>query len=160
MKKLFGFLMAFTLTISIACAEPFRVFDSADLFSPEEESALETAILDYRRSTRTDFCILTTDDYLAFDDSWEFAWTFYTRAGIGVGSGKLGALLYIDMNQRVPAIYTYLGTDAFLSDDDVSAIFDLIHPDLASGNYASAAQKALQYAQSASDAYWSRLLEP
>ena len=160
MKKLFFVFMAFLLTISIASAEPFRVFDSADLFSPEEEAALEEAILEYRLSTRTDFCILTTDDYLAYDDSWEFAWTFYNRAGIGVGAGKLGALLYIDMHQRVPAIYTYLGTDAFLSDNDVSAIFDLIHPDLVAVEYAAAAQKALQYAQNACDAYWSALIEP
>ena len=160
MKRITAFFLFLILTISVSCAEPFRVFDSADLFTPEEEAALEAAILNYRYNTRTDFCILTTDDFLGYTDDVEFAFQFFTRLGIGIGTPKNGAILYIDMYNRIPSFYRQLYRDNFISDEAVLSILDEIHPSLVYGDYAQAALLAVKLSQEHHDAYWSALLEP
>lgn len=160
MKKFLVVVLALMLTISVACADSFRVFDSADLFTPEEEEAMEAAILDYRYSTRTDFCVLTTDDFLGYADSYTFAESFYVRMDIGIGTAKDGFLVYIDMNNRTPAIVTWGLTYKVIPNDELNAIFDAMHPYLVSGDYAQGIMCAMEAAQTKSDAYWSALIEP
>lgn len=154
MKRIFVLLIALVLCASSACADYWRVFDNAGLFSGEEIVEIEQAISDFQRKTNMDFAALTTDDYLGKKDSaLDFANWFYDSQNFGFGHRANGMLYYIDMNQRI----SYISTCGEMVD-----IFDTItvdhaheecHQFLVDGKYSEAVMKMIELATETVETY-------
>lgn len=100
MKKLFSVIVIFLLSFcsfAISLAEPWRVFDSADLLNQTETEELENRILEFQRDTNMDFVVLSTDDYLG-ENGFNFACFFWDNGAFGFGSDARGVIYYIDMH--------------------------------------------------------------
>lgn len=136
MKKLLAILLCLLLPAS-AFSETVRVYDNAGLFSDEEKDVLEEVISEYRRETRLDLAILTTDDYIGDGVQLYIADTFYDSVGLGIGSQKDGFVFYIDMANRIPCIST-CGAAIEIFSEKLDRLFDVSHDSLASGEYAEA----------------------
>lgn len=157
MKRLLILLLCFMLPFS-AFAEPFRVYDNADLFTAEEEITLENAIKKYRWETKTDFAILTTDDFLGENNQLVIAGEFYGAMGFGVAENKDGMLFYIDMKMRAPAISTCGSVIRLMTDKKLDRVFDAVAPLLAEGKYAEAMLTAIQEATKIHEEYWKKYI--
>lgn len=157
MKRLLILLLCFMLPLS-AFAEPFRVYDNADLFTAEEENALENAIKEYRWETKTDFAILTTDDFLGENNQLVIASEFYDAMNFGIAQNKDGMIFYIDMRMRTPAISTCGSVIKLMTDEKLNRIFDAVTPLLSEGKYAEAMITAIQEATKTHEEYWKKYI--
>lgn len=153
MKKLLVLLLCCFVPI-VSLADSFRVYDNADLFTPEEEVALENAIKEYRWETKTDFAILTTDDFLGTDNQLIIANGFYDAMGFGITMNKDGMLFYIDMNTRTHAISTCGSVMTLMSSNRLDEMFDTVTPLLSDGEYSRAMHAAIQKALDIYTEYW------
>lgn len=160
MKKTLILLLCLFLTIP-ALANAQRVYDNAGLFTDEEVQRLEEMIAAFQTETKSDFAILTTDDYLGHEDTQylqAFARTFFVSQGFGYGSGQSGLIFYIDNNARK---YTLVG-DAlchdFLGGETNESIISSMQPDMKNGKYFKAAQTAIEQSLKAYSDYWAQVL--
>lgn len=151
MKRLCALLIVICLSFStVACAEPWRVFDSAGLFTEEDIIAIEEAIFQFQRSTNFDFAVLTTDDFLG-GNTKVIGDYFYDVMNFGFGSQASGILFYIDMNQRVPCVTT-MGEMIFVFDHKLDSAFDVCVPYLQAGAYKDAVLKMIELVTEAATA--------
>lgn len=140
-----------------AFADSQRVFDNAGLFTDEEIAALEEMISEFQQRTKTDFAVLTTDDFLGHDDPiylQAFAKTFFASQGFGLGPGKSGLILYIDSDARK---YCVVGDDlwrGYMQDERNDEIIIAMHGSMVDGNYFSSARIAIEEAEKAYLDYW------
>ncbi len=81
-----------------------RVFDQADLFLEEEEKELQQAIDALREKMDMDAAVVTAEENPG--SAQAYADDFYEAHGFGTGSGRDGALLLIDMDNRELCIST------------------------------------------------------
>lgn len=65
MKKVFCLILCLLCLCNGSFAEPFRVYDNADLFNEQEEQHIESKIDEFRQKNKIDFAVLTTDDFIA-----------------------------------------------------------------------------------------------
>ena len=93
MKRMFLIVTTILCFVTSSFAEPWRVFDSAKLFTAEEIDTIERAIFDFQRNTKYDFAVLTTDDYLG-KNSAEIAKAFMISENLGFGQHGSGILYY------------------------------------------------------------------
>lgn len=157
MKKLLVLLLCLILPFS-AFAEPFRVYDNASLFTPEEEVALENAIKEYRWETKTDFAILTTDDFLGESNQLVIASEFYKAMGFGITQDKDGMIFYIDMRMRAPVISTRGSVARLMTDEKLDRVFNSVTLLLSEGKYAEAMLTAIQMATEMHTEYWEKYI--
>lgn len=157
MKRLLILLLCFMLPFS-AFAEPFRVYDNAELFTAEEEITLENAIKEYRWETKTDFAILTTDDFLGENNQLVIASEFYDAMNFGIAQNKDGLIFYIDMKMRAPAISTCGSVIRLMTDEKLDRVFDAVTPLLSEGKYAEAMLTAIQEATKIHEEYWKKYI--
>lgn len=161
-KRLIALTMCFLLLLPVcALAENWRIFDNAGLFTADEVQQLEEMIASFQAETKSDFAILTTDDYLGHEETQylqAFARTFFVSQGFGFGSGQSGLIFYIDNNARK---YTLVG-DAlchdFLGGETNESIISSMQPDMKNGNYFKAAQAAIEQSLKAYSDYWAQVL--
>ena len=158
MKKIFVFVLCLMIPIC-SIAETVRVYDNAGLFTQEEKDALEQAIRDYRHTTKTDFAILTTDDYLGENITQTIADNFYDSLGFGIGKNHDGMLFYIDMYNRVPCISTCGFAITLFPNESLNRLFDAAHVFLVEGKYAEATQAVIDTALAMHDEYWSQYID-
>lgn len=147
MKKLLSTVICLVLILSTLCiaasAEGTRVFDYADLFTTEEEAALETQISSFVSETGMDFVVLTSDD-VGSKESIEFADDFYDENGFGTGDDMSGILFFIDMDNRVPTISTCGAMIPIISDDRLNNLLDYTaYYNLVEADYAGAAEDVI-----------------
>lgn len=153
MKKLLVLLLCLFFPFS-AFAEPFRVYDNAELFTAEEEVTLENAIKEYRWETKTDFAILTTDDFLGENNQLTIASYFYDAMDFGITQNKDGMIFYIDMKMRAPAISTCGSVVKLVTEENLDRMFDVALPLLSEGKYAEAMQAVILEAREIHNEYW------
>lgn len=154
MKRFIALLIVVLLTfVSVATAEPWRVFDNAGLFSTDDISAIEQAIYVFQRNTNLDFAVLTTDDYIGKENWAALADSFYDCENFGFGRNASGMLYYIDMWQRVPYISTAGEMIGIFDDETIATAHDVSHPFLADGKYKDAVLKMIESATEAVQAY-------
>lgn len=157
MKKFCCFLLAFLLFFSCAHAERFRVFDSANLFTDEEEAVLENRILDFRKENKIDFAVLTTDDFIASNQQATVATLFYQSMNFGVGKDKDGAVFYIDMDKELGFVLpqgNLLVNDVITEIEDVHFITGECNPYFAQKQFAKGVLHGIEMVQTMIDEYW------
>lgn len=160
MKKTLILLLCLFLTIP-ALANAQRVYDNAGLFTDEEVQQLEEMIEQFRQRTRTDFAVLTTDDFLGnVEDSqiMQLANDFYDKMGFGLGPDSSGALYYLDMYNCAPCISTCGACITILKGPALDGIFDAAWPSLSKGQWFDAAEKTLQAIEAVLNDYWAQSL--
>lgn len=154
--SVFVFFLLLSLFLS-ANADTTRVYDNAKCFSADEIQALEDRIHEFRVRTKTDFCILTTDDFLG-NDPVAIAEIFYDSMELGIGPTKNGLVIYIDLCNRIPAICTTGEMVHIMSGDKLDKVFDSMHTFLTAGEYAMAMIVAMEQVDSTLEDYWARWL--
>ena len=100
-----------------------RVYDYAGLFTTAETQDLEESAAEYREKTNLDLVIVTIDDAEG-KTSREYADDFYDYNGFGVGSDYSGALLLIDMDNRMAYLSTTGKAIGILTDSRIQEITD------------------------------------
>lgn len=99
-----------------------RVFDQADLFLEEEEKELQQAIDALREKMDMDAAVVTAEENPG--SAQAYADDFYEAHGFGTGSGRDGALLLIDMDNRELCISTEGKMVRYLTDSRIEAVLD------------------------------------
>ena len=141
MKKRLTFLGVLCMLLCLctcAFAAP-AIIDRADLFSPEEEMQLESAILSFQKETEMDFLLVTSNEPLSASQT-EVADELFDRGGYGLGEEKSGIVYYIDMYERIPYLSTAGAMIDYMTDERIEAAHDASYAYLGSGDYAKAAQ--------------------
>jgi len=145
MKKLISLLISVCLLLCL-CASALAanppVIDDANLFSPDEEAALESLIADFQQETGMDFVVVTTS-FPHEESVVEVADTLYDQGGYGLGEDKSGALYYIDMYERLPHLSTCGAMIDYITDERGEAANDAAYSFLVNGDYAGAAQQMI-----------------
>lgn len=141
-KKLFALLLALML-IPCAAMAASRVIDDARLLTPSEETQLEAQITSLQEKYQVDVIVLTSYD-APYDRSLAYADAYYVRHGFGMGEDDAGFLFFIDMNNRVPTIYTRGVMIDYITDHRLEVLLDCGYDELADGRYGRAAMKVLQ----------------
>ncbi len=120
-----------------------RVYDYAGLFTTAETQDLEESAAEYREKTNLDLVIVTIDDAEG-KTSREYADDFYDYNGFGVGSDYSGALLLIDMDNRMAYLSTTGKAIGILTDSRIQEITDEVASYVGDGQYAKGAQVFLE----------------
>lgn len=140
-------LMLFTFTLpAFALGEGGeRVFDYADLLTPEQEAHLQTEIENLVSNGDIDFdvVILTTNDTEG-KTTREYADDFFDYNAFGIGSNNNGALLLVDMNARTVYISTTGSAIDYLTDARIELALDDIFLYLPDGDYFNSALSFLR----------------
>ncbi len=130
------FLCGFT-----ASASEQRVFDYADLFTPEQEIKLEKEISLFQKDTAMDFIVLTTVEKI--DEQVEYADSFYDTNDFGYGKNNSGVLYFIDMHNRTPYLCTTGDAIDIMTDLRIQYAHEICYSALREGNYSEAVQKMI-----------------
>lgn len=142
---LFVFLLLFSpiLTeVSIANSDSKqRIYDFANLLSPEEVEKLENLSQKYSTRRKTDIIILTTNDTKGKKIE-EYMGDFYYEKALGYNKPHGNtAILTIDMKNRQVYLAGYYLAEEYLDNSRLDLIREKITPDLTKGNY----YKAFKY---------------
>ncbi|WP_340643224.1 TPM domain-containing protein [Vagococcus fluvialis] len=132
--------LSFLLPTSLVSSEENnskRVYDEANLFTPEEINSFEKEINQIRETYKTDVVIYTT---LSTDGKApkDFAADFYDYNGFGIGETKDGLIYLVDMGSRQFQPVTTGNTIAVLNDNRLERIKTRISEPLSEQNYAKA----------------------
>lgn len=132
----------FSFTCVFAAGES-RVYDYAGLFTTAEIQQLEEEAAEYREKTDLDLVIVTIDDAQG-KTSRQYADDFYDYNGFGVGSDYSGALLLIDMDNRMAYLSTTGRAIQILTDSRIQKITDEVASHVKVGEYAQGARVFLE----------------
>lgn len=118
------------------------VYDSADMLSNEEESALRQKLETYADTTSTQIVIVTLKslegEYIAtFATEWAEEW------GIGQDNKDNGAIIMVSQDDRKITIQNGYGLEEYLTDYNSKTIIDqIIQPAFKKGNFYEGLDKA------------------
>lgn len=160
MKRLMIWVIFFCMIFSSCLADGFRVFDNADIFTTEEEALLEEQIAQYRMETKTDFCVLTTDDFLGRNNQLEIAELFLYSCDIGLGPSKDGVVFYLDMYHRIPAVCTSGIMTTMLSGITLDAFFSSSYSYLKNNEFYDGTNECINFSKQLVLDYWAKELQP
>ncbi|MDT2756373.1 TPM domain-containing protein [Enterococcus asini] len=143
MKKLFLFLfglvaLGFPLHVM---ADTEHVEDSAGLFSETQLIQLEEQATNLSDTIKGDVYLVTSNTNTT--DSEEYAQEYLRTK---VGNNNNGAVLFLDMNQRVTAIKTSGNMIDYLTDARLESIFDELQEQMGAGNYFEAGSNFFEMA--------------
>lgn len=160
MKKVFCLILCLLCLCNGSFAEPFRVYDNADLFNEQEEQHIESKIDEFRQKNKIDFAVLTTDDFIAKGEQETIASLFYQSLDFGIGKDKDGAVFYIDSNEWYAVILPqgFFLADDVLGIDDLSNILDECMPYLAKDQFTNGILQGIDSLQLRIDEYWEEQL--
>ena len=123
------------------------IFDGADLFTQEEESALSDRAEELSRNIGFSNIIFTTAAFKNFQDAEDLADYLYYEGNFGTGEEHSGVLFLIDMHDRSWYIYTKGAATRYLTDSALGYMENDIVPALSEGEYALAADAFLTDAE-------------
>ena len=126
-----------------ARAEDQRVYDEADLFSDSQEQDLEEKCHSYAQETGADLVILTVDDAQG-KSSEAYADDFYDEGGFGFGEEATGAILLIDMDNRMIYISTCGEAIYYMTDARIEEVLNTMDKPMANEAYYKAADIFLE----------------
>lgn len=122
--------------------KPQRLFDQAELFSPEENKKIENEIDALRKKINIDIVIQTTNNTQDTETKM-YAADFYDYGGFGVGETHDGIEFIINMDQRDFYLVTTGNMIATFSDRRIQKIVDLVTPAMVEEDYPAAIQTVL-----------------
>lgn len=137
-KRVLVFLCVLCMCTNAVASETGRIYDNADLFTPEEEAFLADLINNFQMSTAMDFVLLTSDEELQNDSQQQKADSFYDEGGFGMGRNNSGMLYLIDMYNRIPYISTCGDLITYMNGSRLNAAHEVAYDSLKSGSYALA----------------------
>lgn len=155
MKKVICIVLVLLFVFTSAIASEQRIYDNAGLFSIQQKNEIAEAIEHFRLETRTDFCVLTTDDFLGKNYHQIVGEWFYDSVSVGVGPSRDGLLYWIDMSEGMAYIVTtgdFLVRGA-LPDTKLDGIHECAYRFLAQGEYSQAVHAALNAIKAEIDTY-------
>ncbi len=125
-------------------ADAPRVVDDADLFTPDEEVALNNMISGFQTEHNADFVVVTVNDTDG-KSHMDFADDYFDYNGYGLGDNYDGLLFLICMNPDHRGYYlsTCGDTIFWYNDATVDRILDNAYDYLVDGDYAGAASSAI-----------------
>lgn len=138
-----GMLLCLTATACLAAATDRRIFDSADLLSPQEEEELEAEIVQFQKDAGMDFVLLTSDQPHGTIDQQTIADDYYDKYGFGIGDDHSGALYMIDLYEREHYLSTTGKMINIMTDARIDQAIDAVQPSLTAGDFAGGARKML-----------------
>lgn len=138
LKRLLVFLCVLCMSTSAAASETGRIYDNADLFTPEEEIFLADQISKFQMSTAMDFVLFTSAEELQDGMQMQTADDFYDEGDFGMGRNRSGMLYLIDMYNRIPYISTCGDLIMYMTDNRINAAHEVAYDSLKSGSYALA----------------------
>lgn len=151
MKRLLVLLLTIAFFTTSALAEPWRVFDNADLFSDEEIQTIEQAISDFQRSTNVDFSVLTMDDYLGVNVSGDVAKLFFDSNNFGFGRYATGIVYFFHTHNDM--LYANFGLNGeiniYMNDEKYDMAADACRQFVNDGNYCGAVLSLIESATEA-----------
>ncbi len=137
-------LLALGMLIPSAFAEGERVFDSGNLFSPDEEAAIAEAIKDFQAETGMDFAVCTSASSQGGKSPQQIADAFYLKAGFGFGEELDGGLYYINMHDRDHYLATSGKLIDYMTDSRVESAISICQLYLTRGDCAGGALKMIE----------------
>lgn len=120
-----------------------RVYDSANLFTAEEEADLKRIISEISEKYGTDVVIHSITDRCGFSD-YRYAGDFFRMNGYGKGDNYNGVLLLLEPNETDVYTATFGKQAADFTDRNISRLNDRTELKLYSGNYYKAAKSWLK----------------
>lgn len=132
-------LLLFVNMIFPVAANQQRVYDDADLFTVQQETALEEKISQVKEQAALDLVIVTALS-TGNKDAQAYADDFFDDGGFGMGDDNSGVLLLIDMGASEVAVSTTGYGIRLLSDARIDKILDEVVGFLIDGESALAAQ--------------------
>ena len=153
---LFGMVASFC-SYTPAFASYDHVVDQAELLTSKERAKLDDLLDSYIEKTGMDLVVVTTDD-AGGKTAEEYADDFYDENGYGIGKDNSGALLLIDMDNRMIWISTTGEMIDRLTDSKIDSVIDAGYDDLVDGDYdeclTACVQKLGKYARGRYIAAW------
>lgn len=145
MKKRFGtmlltavFILLFTLpAFGDSLSREQRVYDYADLFSYEEEEALQKRAEQIIEQWDMDMIFLTTEDTEGLEAKY-YAAEFFTDHDFGIGEDADGIIMIVDMGERDAQIVTHGKAIDIFTDYYIDKIWNEMAGDLSDGAYFTA----------------------
>lgn len=116
-----------------------RVFDQAGLFTASQVQELERQIQEIREEMKMDLVLVTAEDALGMSSEGYADW-YYENGGFGEGNDYRGALLLMDMDNRMLYVSTEGAMIRFLTDDRIEEMMDHAVAGMQQGDYAAAAK--------------------
>jgi Beta-propeller domains of methanol dehydrogenase type len=142
MKKWLALTMLLLLLFCpAALALENRVFDDGNLFSSEQEAALQSQIEAIYATHAQDIVVVTTYENDA--SARRYADDYYENGGFGVGGDHSGALFLIDMDNRELTISTEGEMANILNDARIERLLDTMYEYASNEQYYRAVQSAL-----------------
>lgn len=108
-------------------SKPQRVFDKAELFSPEESTTIEKEIKALREKLNIDIVVQTTNTTQGMETKM-YAADFYDYGGFGTGDTHDGIIFIIDMEHRNFYLVTTGNMIATFSDRRIENIISVLTP--------------------------------
>ncbi|QIK70569.1 TPM domain-containing protein [Erysipelothrix sp. HDW6C] len=150
MKKLFTLLfmcLFFVFTTHTVRAETqaddgVRVIDDARIITESDVATLQAEVEAFIKHHNMDLVIVTTNDAQG-KTSEAYADDYYDYNGYGIGSDYSGALILVDMDNRMVYISTTGRMINYLSDERLDRILDHMTPKVSKAKYTDAFQIAL-----------------
>lgn len=142
-KKIVSFLLLLFCFLPLSAkASSSRVYDNAELFSPEEIEALSETIEELQDKTQMDYAIVTTEDTNG-KSTRTYADDFYESEGFGVGEDHSGMLYLIDLDNQEIYISTEGQMLRYLTDERIESLLDDAFTHAAEEDYALSALSVL-----------------
>lgn len=145
MRKIKAFLLVFSFLLfpltAYAAPEDQKVYDNAQLFSPEELQTLEDMCNQYGETSQVDIVIITTKD-LGGKTPKSYLEDFYDEKGFGYNN-EFGdtAMVLLKTDPGHVEIQGYGQCEYYISDNRIESILNYIYPSLKNKNFYQAMEK-------------------
>ncbi len=100
------------------------VFDQEHLFTPNEESRLDSLFRAHERATSNEIVVVTTSTLTGLLDMQTFAASFGDSLGVGKRKKNNGVVIAVSKHLREVYMATGLGLEEVLDDDKCQRIID------------------------------------
>ena len=111
-----------------------KVYDYADLYSEEEEEALQSRAEEIISQWNMDLVFLTTETTEDLEANY-YAAEFYSQNGFGIGEDSTGIIMIVDMGERVGQIVTSGKAIDIFTDYYIERIWNQMAEYLSNGDY-------------------------
>lgn len=145
MKKALLFLSILISTLTFAQKDftPTNyVSDFADMYTPEQEQAINKLISEYEKKTSIEIAVVTIDT-LSTQSIEEYAFEQFNRIGVGKKGANNGLMLVFALKNRASRIEVGRGMEPFYTDYDSDVDLDVLKPSFRKGNYSQGTLDAL-----------------
>ena len=137
-------ILTFCTSVAVFAEASYKLNDSADIFTSDEDSSLEDQLNEVSEYTGWDVIIYTNERCVESYDMEDVCNDFYDIAGFGKNDDLRGIMLTVDMGSREMYILTKGDTMYYFNDDRIDEILDDVTYYLSDDEYYDAAQEFIE----------------